>query len=256
MLTEMETMTELAEIKSEIGTGSEGFHGSGSGSVDSSSSSSATPQPHHNFAWVSALHHAFMRSVMPSRISIELVIHCIIVTAQVRILDSHFWFLILSWILGSGWDLNWEFVHYTLLTSKWAANGIFGKCVKKVWINFSSALVSDHKSALGLFIIRDVRLRWQVQPSFITNKNIDSKSIVNSSKRKSKLFSDFITECIHWEDISIFGFCFIEIVSIRIDPDCPGDLVLRLALNTLLTTAWSVLYDLSLIIQAVRASSQ
>ena len=57
MLTEMETMTELAEIKSEIGTGSEGFHGSGSGSVDSSSSSSATPQPHHNFAWVSAGHH-------------------------------------------------------------------------------------------------------------------------------------------------------------------------------------------------------
>ena len=53
MLTEMETMTELAEIKSEIGTGSEGFHGSGSGSVDSNSSSSATPQPHHNFAWVS-----------------------------------------------------------------------------------------------------------------------------------------------------------------------------------------------------------
>ena len=52
MLTEMETMTELAEIKSEIGTGSEGFHGSGSGSVDSNSSSSATPQPHHNFAWV------------------------------------------------------------------------------------------------------------------------------------------------------------------------------------------------------------
>ena len=43
MLTEMETMTELAEIKSEIGTGSEGFHGSGSGSVDSNSSSSATP---------------------------------------------------------------------------------------------------------------------------------------------------------------------------------------------------------------------
>ena len=54
MLTEMETMTELAEIKSEIGAGD--FHGSGSGSVDSSSSSSATPQPHHNnFAWVGAL---------------------------------------------------------------------------------------------------------------------------------------------------------------------------------------------------------
>ena len=55
----METMTELAEIKSEIVTGSEGYHGSGSGSVDSNSSSSATPQPHHNFAWVSALHHRF-----------------------------------------------------------------------------------------------------------------------------------------------------------------------------------------------------
>ena len=54
MLTEMETMTELAEIKSEIGAGD--FHGSGSGSVDSSSSSSATPQPHHNnFAWVGPL---------------------------------------------------------------------------------------------------------------------------------------------------------------------------------------------------------
>ena len=52
MLTEMETMTELAEIKSEI-VSSDGYHGSGSGSVDSNSSS-ATPQPHHNnFSWVS-----------------------------------------------------------------------------------------------------------------------------------------------------------------------------------------------------------
>ena len=54
MLTEMETMTELADIKSEIGASD--FHGSGSGSVDSSSSSSATPQPHHNnFAWVGSV---------------------------------------------------------------------------------------------------------------------------------------------------------------------------------------------------------
>ena len=51
MLTEMETMSELAEIKSEMGASD--FHGSGSGSVDSNSTS-ATPQPHHNnFNWVS-----------------------------------------------------------------------------------------------------------------------------------------------------------------------------------------------------------
>lgn len=50
MLTEMETMSELAEIKSEMGASD--FHGSGSGSVDSNSTS-ATPQPHHNnFSWV------------------------------------------------------------------------------------------------------------------------------------------------------------------------------------------------------------
>ena len=49
MLTEMETMTELADIKSEIGASD--FHGSGTGSVDSNSSS-ATPQPHQNFSWV------------------------------------------------------------------------------------------------------------------------------------------------------------------------------------------------------------
>ena len=55
--------------------------------------------------------------------------------------------------------------------------------------------------------------RWQVQPSFITNKNrlqISSKEVV--------LCFDFITECIHWGDIYIW-FLFIEIVSIRIDPN-------------------------------------
>ena len=50
MLTEMEAIPELSEIKSEIGTGD--YHGSGSGSVDSNSTS-ATPQPHqNNFSWV------------------------------------------------------------------------------------------------------------------------------------------------------------------------------------------------------------
>ena len=48
MLTEMETMSELAEIKSEIGSVPE--YGAGAGSVESNST---TPQPHHNFAWVS-----------------------------------------------------------------------------------------------------------------------------------------------------------------------------------------------------------
>ena len=55
MLTEMETMTELSEIKSEIGSGD--YHGSGSGSVDTvdSNSTSVTPQPHiNNFSWVSS----------------------------------------------------------------------------------------------------------------------------------------------------------------------------------------------------------
>ena len=50
MLTEMETMTELAEIKSEIGSVPE--YGAGAGSVESNST---TPQPHHNFAWVSSI---------------------------------------------------------------------------------------------------------------------------------------------------------------------------------------------------------
>ena len=50
MLTEMETMSELAEIKSEIGSVPE--YGAGAGSVESNST---TPQPHHNFAWVSII---------------------------------------------------------------------------------------------------------------------------------------------------------------------------------------------------------
>ena len=49
MLTEMETMSELAEIKSEISSVPE-YGGAGAGSVESNST---TPQPHHNFAWVS-----------------------------------------------------------------------------------------------------------------------------------------------------------------------------------------------------------
>ena len=54
MLTEMETMSELAEIKSEISSVPE--YGAGAGSVDSNST---TPQPHHNFAWVSIITQTF-----------------------------------------------------------------------------------------------------------------------------------------------------------------------------------------------------
>ena len=48
MLTQCDTMSDLAEIKSEIGSVPE--YGAAAGSVDSNST---TPQPHQNFAWVS-----------------------------------------------------------------------------------------------------------------------------------------------------------------------------------------------------------
>ena len=48
MLTQCETMSDLAEIKSEISSVPE--YGAATGSVDSNST---TPQPHQNFAWVS-----------------------------------------------------------------------------------------------------------------------------------------------------------------------------------------------------------